>query len=57
MTKVFEDEMVAKAFRDASEALRRGDPDTLAGRFSPKPSTAETPPTNNKQPARQSAGA
>lgn len=37
MTKVFDDEVVAQAFRDAERALAARDPDTLAGRFSPKP--------------------
>lgn len=46
MTKVLDDEAVALAFRDAGEAVRSGDPDTLAGRFSPRlivPVTASLP--------------
>ena len=43
MGKVFDDEAVAQAFRDAAEALRRGDPDTLAGRFVRPPARREAP--------------
>lgn len=58
MAKVFDDEIVARAFRDASEALRRGDPDTLAGRFVPPPRRPERsdgagqpPPSRKRVPA------
>lgn len=53
MTKVFDDEAVARAFREASEALRRGDPDTLAGRFAPHPQ--EPRPAAPTAPPRQRA--
>ena len=35
MTKVLDDEAIARAFRAAQRALAAGDPDTLAGRFVP----------------------
>lgn len=52
MTKVLDDEAVALAFREAGEAVRSGDPETLAGRFSPKPvnATADSLPEDRHIP-------
>ena len=36
MTKVLDDAAIERAFRAAERALAEGDPDTLAGRFSPR---------------------
>lgn len=56
MAKVFDDDLIARAFRDASEALRRGDPDTLAGHFSPKAREPEPAKAPAATPRRKAAG-
>ena len=59
MTKVLDDEAGALAFREAGEAVRSGDPDTLAGRFLPKPlqagvgSSADETRASNVAPRRK----
>ena len=42
MTKVLDDALLARAAQDAARALAARDPDTLAGRVSPRPAPAET---------------
>ena len=41
MTKVLDDAAIARAFRAAERRLAARDPDTLAGRFSPRPTAEE----------------
>lgn len=57
MTKVLDDEAVARAFRAAERDLAEGRPDTLAGRFNPAPASYETAeqPAAPKKPRRRVA--
>ena len=56
MSKVFDDALLERAAREAARALAAGDPDTLAGRFSPKRSGPE-PVAPPAEPARTRASA
>ena len=49
MTKVLDGPLMARAARDAERALAAGDPDTLAGRFSPMPVTAQVAEAPKRQ--------
>lgn len=49
MTKVFDDALLDQAARDAERALAARDPDTLAGRFSPR--SSKPPPEQKPQVA------
>ena len=52
MTKVLDESLLVRAAREAERALAAGDPDTLAGRFSPNPvpaQIAEPPPRQAAQ--------
>lgn len=55
MTKVLDDDAIARAFRAAERRLAAGDPDTLAGRFSPPPPESE-PVKATAPPPRGKAG-
>ena len=43
MTKALDNAAIDRAFRAAERALAQGDPDTLAGRFSPTQPKAAAP--------------
>lgn len=53
MTQVLDDHAIERAFRAAERALAAGDPDTLAGRFAPKPPPAPAVEASQKRKAAQ----
>ena len=53
MSQVFDDALLQRAAREAARALAEGDPDTLAGRFSPHPQ--EPRPAAPAEPPRKRA--
>ena len=56
MSKVFDDALLERAAREAARALAQGEPDILAGRFSPKRPEPRPEAPAAERPPRRAAG-